>query len=275
MQSGDDFNPFTVPENDPQRTSRRERLHSAHDFRISEVLSRSWQILRSRLWATIGAMLLSSFLGGLLGGIGRSMLDEAGDRKPDGPGVLLILIGVLVNLYMHCGFLNFLVNLASGRRAEVRDIFRVGNVFPKAILAVILYTLAFFGLGLAGLMLIGVVGQSTPALAVLMVPMLMVTVFTSGIRLSQFFYLLVDRDVTAAESLKLSWKIMDGRIMQFLALVLTLWLVNLCGLLAMGIGLFITVPLTYVSTAVYYLGVTGQPVADPYALVQTEEDQFV
>lgn len=275
MQTGDDFNPYAMPEESPEPRSKRERLSTAHDFRISEVLSRSWQILRSRLWAVVGAMLMSSFLGGLLGGIGSSMQPEGEGAKPNGPGVLLILIGVLVNLYMHCGFLNFLVNLASGRRALVSDVFRVGNVFPKAILAVILYSLVFFGMGIAGLVLVGVVAQGAPALAVVMVPLLTITVFTYGIRLSQFFYLLVDRDVSAAESLKLSWKIMEGRIVQFMTLIMALWLVNLCGLLAMGVGLFITVPLTYVSTAVYYLGVTGQPVADPYALAETAEDSFV
>lgn len=277
MPRDNDFNPYAMHDGETGPNQPRERLASANDFSIGEVLSRSWQILRSRFWVTLMAILVSTILGSILGSIGAGMQPEQGGPKvePNGAGLLLILVGVLVNLYMHCGLMNFLVNLASGRRAELRDIFRVGDVFPKAILAVVLYSLAFPGVMLAGLVLIGLVGQAAPLLAVLLVPVVFLAVVITGIRFSQFFYLLVDRQIGAVQSLELSWKIMEGRLWQFLTLAIALWIMNVSTVVTLGIGLIITVPLTYLATAVYYLGVTGQPVADPYAVVETGNDAFV
>ena len=275
MPDRDEFDPYlATTENGFEPGNKRVRQQPVQDFAIREVINRSWQILRCRYWATIGAILLSTVLGGLLGSIGGSMQPNDEKAEPNGLGVLLILIGVLVNLYMHCGLMNYLVNLASGRRAEVGDIFRAGGVLPKAIFSVLLYGLAVMGLGVLGFVLIAILAQGAAPLAILFVPVWIFSVIILGIRLSQFFYLLVDRDVTALESLQLSWKIMEGRIVQFLQFSLVLAILNICGLVTL-VGWVVTGPLTYVATAVYYLGVTGQPVADPYAVAQAGGDDFV
>jgi uncharacterized membrane protein len=142
------------------------------------------------------------------------------------------------------------------------DLFSAGPILLPLIGASLLFGLVIVGAMIpAGLLFfLGPIGIFIAAIYGLVVYVLIIT------RLSQFYYLLIDRAVGIVESLSLSNKLMKGHEVQFLGLGLVLGIMNIAGALAIGIGLLITIPLSFLCAVVYYLGITGQPVADPVSM---------
>lgn len=268
-----DFDPYAPPQADLRSKGTKHKIGRATDFTIGEVLSRSWQILRSRLFTVIGAVFLSFIVGSILSGVGQAMQPADPNAAPNLPGVLLALAGMFVSVFMNCGLFTFLLNLASGRNAQITDIFSGGSIFIKVLLASLTLGVMYMGLVIVVALLMVVLTAIAPPLAILgaMAAAVMGILFFT--RYSQFYYLLADREVGPVESIKLSSQIMQGRTLQFMGLMLVNMLVNICGLLALVVGLFVTIPLSLVTTAVFYLAATGQPVADPYGFGgETAED---
>jgi hypothetical protein len=106
------------------------------------------------------------------------------------------------------------------------------------------------------MILAGMFGLPTPLLA----PVLVAVVVSAGgiavalvVRLSQFLYLIVDRNVGVIDSLRCSWNLTRSRTTT-LVLVFALWLlINLAGILACLVGWLVSAPFASLMLAVTYL----------------------
>lgn len=270
-----DFDPFAPPQADLHSKGSKHKIGRATDFTIGEVLSRSWQILRSRFFTVIGAVFLVMFFGNILSTVGSAMQPQAEGAPPNPVGLVLMLAGVVMSIFMNCGLFIFMLNLASGRNAQISDVFSGGSIIIKVFLASLTLGVMYMGLLLLVGLVVGIMAAIAPALAIIGVFAAVVVGVLFFTRYSQFYYLLADREVGPVESLKLSAQIMQGRTLQFLGLMLVNMIINFCGLLALVVGIFVTIPLTFVSTAVFYLAATGQPVADPYSFGEETSDEFI
>jgi hypothetical protein len=255
MSYGDDFDPYAPPKADTTVPRTKAAFGQLSNFTISDVISRSWQIFRSKMGLTIAVVFLGFILGNLLSGVAGAMNDSP-------VKAILQLLNSVVSIFFSAGMFIYLINLASGRDAKMGDLFSAGPILLPIIGASILFGLAMFGAIIPGLLFLflGPIGMIFTFIYGLVVYVLIIT------RFSQFYYLLIDREVGIVESLSLSNKLMKGHEIQFLGLCLVLGVMNVAGALALGIGLFITIPLSLLCAAVYYLGVTGQPVADPLSM---------
>ena len=255
MSYGDDFDPYAPPKAETTVPRTKAAFGQSSNFSISDVISRSWQIFRSKMALTIFVVLIGFILGNLLSGVAGGMGDSP-------VKAILQLLNSVVSIFFSAGMFTYLINLASGRDAKFGDLFSAGPILLPLIGASILFGLVLVGALLpAGLLLfLGPIGIFIAVIYGLVVYVLIIT------RLSQFYYLLIDREVGIVESLSLSNQLMKGHEVQFLGLGLVLGIMNIAGALALGIGLFITIPHSLICVAVYYLGITGQPVADPFAM---------
>ncbi|MEO5971021.1 MAG: hypothetical protein ABIQ95_13920 [Bdellovibrionia bacterium] len=77
-----------------------------------------------------------------------------------------------------------------------------------------------------------------------------------GIRFNQWSLLLIDRNVTALESVKQSWKLMEGQIINFFGLFVILVLINCLGALALLIGVFVSLPVSLGAFAAFYVKIS-------------------
>jgi uncharacterized membrane protein len=255
MSYGDDFDPYAPPKADTTVPRSKAAFGQSSNFTISDVISRSWQIFRSKMGLTIFVVFLGFILGNLLSGVAGAI------DNPAAKGILQLLNSV-VSFFLTAGMFTYLINLASGRDAKMGDLFSAGPILLPLIGASLLFGLVIVGAMIpAGLLFfLGPIGIFIAAIYGLVVYVLIIT------RLSQFYYLLIDREVGIVESLSLSNKLMKGHEVQFLGLGLVLGIMNIAGALAIGIGLLITIPLSFLCAVVYYLGITGQPVADPFSM---------
>ena len=77
-----------------------------------------------------------------------------------------------------------------------------------------------------------------------------------GIRLNQWSLLLIDKNVTALESVKQSWALMRGQTMNFFVLLVIAALINCLGALALFVGIFISIPFSLGAFAAFYVKVS-------------------
>ena len=256
MSYGDDFDPYAPPQTDVTTAKKTGSFGNANNFSVGDVLSRSWQILRSKMGLTIAVVLIYFILANVLNGV-------AGGVDNQGVKLLLTLANVVLGVFLQVGMFTYLLNLASGREATLQDLFSGGSLIIPVFFASLLFGLVMFG----ALIPAGILAIVVPPIGIILAFIYGIIAYLYIItRLSQFYYLLIDREVGIVESLKLSSQLMKGREVQFLGLTLMLGLVNIAGALAFLVGLLITVPLSLLCLAVYYLGITGQPVADPFAM---------
>lgn len=241
------------------------------EFTVGDVLSRSWEILRSdmlriagTLWAGIAFIFFLQIL--------QFAIFDDPNRQGQPPGlaqVIVALAGWCIVAIVIAGMHLFVVNVASGRKARFGDLFRCRKFAGTVLIADLLFGLSTGGMQLivvSGTLILGeIIGPAALLIGVFAgIPLLFVIYYS----LSQFQFLVVDRETKPLQSLQLSWTLMRGHRIEFLYLNLICVVINLVGLLACGFGILITLPLQMVSFAVFYLALTGQPVADPFGWSQ-------
>jgi hypothetical protein len=88
--------------------------------------------------------------------------------------------------------------------------------------------------------------------------------FAVTVRLGQFPFLIIDRGTGVLESLRMSMQLTRGRAATVFLIYLAQFAINLAGLLVCYLGLFVTLPLTSLTSAVTYNALSGhlEPVAE-------------
>ncbi len=267
----DNANPYAAP-----RAELRPRPIVDEDFlgaipvTIDDILSRSWEIYKARMgiclaivMGAVGLNFAFSIVTNLFQvGLTQAQIAPAAVALV---GLFLSLVGVVIQLWLTAGQTVGMLRVAKGRDVDFSALFSGGPYLLPIIGASLLTGLAIFGLIIACLIPVGivaaVVGSQSPAMiGVGIVAFLVVIgalIFIS-LRLSQIFYLIVDRGVGAVEAIGLSNRITKGREGQIFLVFLMSMAANIVGALACLVGLIFSVPFTYVLTSVLYVALTGQ-----------------
>lgn len=83
-----------------------------------------------------------------------------------------------------------------------------------------------------------------------------------GLGLQMTTFLAVDTKLGAVDCVRASWRIMDGHKLSYFAMMFLLGMINLVGIIPCGLGLLVTIPLTFVSIAIVYTRVSGKVTED-------------
>ncbi len=238
---------------------------------IGDVFSRSWQLFKDQMGLCISALLVYmavqmgiSFVNGIIGQLAAMTQGWAAAVVIQ----FILQVGIwLLNIWFSAGLALFALNVARGP-GDLSDVFRGGPFFGRLVLANILVSLIVLGIMLVccGLPAIigAVVGQgmngavvgSVVGIAIAVVPLIVVSLVVS-----QFQYLIIDQNVDAAESLRVSYEVTNGNKLLLLILYFLSGLIVVAGALACLIGLLFAVPFVWLIFAVAYLTMTGQPTA--------------
>ena len=73
-----------------------------------------------------------------------------------------------------------------------------------------------------------------------------------AIKLQFWAYLVIDKNMNPFDALKKSWDMTRGKFWKLFGLIIVLCAINLLGVLVLLVGLFITIPLTFVAMASIY-----------------------
>lgn len=203
-------------------------------FSIGKEISYGWETAKAHLPFFVVIILIT----GIVNFAPNILVQNMQKDVPVLSGLLSLVLWV-VSMLVSLGLIKITLKIIDNKKTEIVDLF---NGYPQLlnfVVASIIYSI------------IVVVG-----LILLIVPGIIFS-----IKYHFYSYLIVDRNMGPLEALKKSGDITKGSKWQLFLLGLACGLVNLVGLLALGIGLLITVPLTMLAYAHVYrklLGTSGK-----------------
>lgn len=158
-------------------------------------------------------------------------------NHPEGFIALVIsLIGLIVSLMSSLGMIAIALDFADGKKLDLSHYIKhTDKLIPF-----------FFASFLAGVLVIaGLIALIIPAIYV-------------GIRLQFYAYFILDKNLSAVDSLKASWKLTEDKFFDLLGLWFVNLIINIAGLIALIVGVFVTGSVTTIATATAYRVLSGK-----------------
>ena len=205
-----------------------------HTLSIGDCIRFGWETFKQRPWILIGAFVLAIVIAALPGVFGPqpTMLPDGQIVPPPASafGTIVALASIVVSMFVGLGLTTFSLRAHDNiNGVQIADLWNPGPFWRFVgahILTVIAIALGFLALIVPGIIL---------SMGLAFVP-----------------YLVVDRGLGPIEAIKESWRITKGHKWQLLLLFLALLGINLLGILALIIGIFVTVPITMLAFAHAY-----------------------
>jgi uncharacterized membrane protein len=143
---------------------------------------------------------------------------------------VVMIVGTLLGMVVTMGIMRMVLRFVDGDRGELVDLFATFPLLVNYVIATILVSI---------IVMIGMVFFIIPGIFF-------------GIRLQMYTWAIVDKQVGPLEALQLSWDMTRGSAWNLILLGLLLGLINMLGLLAIGIGMVVTGPLAMIATGYVY-----------------------
>jgi len=204
-----------------------------------------WEIFKKRPWFLVGVTLVywlfNYFLQTLTGQLTELNMSL---------GILFNVIYLCVSVLLITGWTKITLRYADGEQASFSELFYQYHLFVKVTLSSILYFLiVFFGTIL-----------------------LIVPGIIWSMKYQFYIYFIIDKGVGPIEAFKMSANITKGYKWE-LFLFFLLWIcVNLLGVMALGVGLLVTMPVTMIATAYIYRKLSAVDLEEKIAEEVTTEE---
>jgi hypothetical protein len=265
----DQENPYAAPRAD---VGPEKFAYGAYPIppEIGPILTRTWEIYKDQVPMCVGVWLACVALNfGVQMGI--QLLEQAAGQAV-GQSLVLVLtilaltLGVIVfQVWINIGLGLFMIGLGRGDVTPFETIFNGGRYLLPVILASILFFLIVLGVIGAclipgGLALAALGTNSNVGWGVLIVfgIVAVVAYVLVAIRLSQFYYLILDRNLGVLDSLRVSIQITKGNELTIFVIYLLTVPITFLGLLICLVGVIFAVPFTTLMVVVMYLALAGR-----------------
>ncbi|WP_085536035.1 hypothetical protein [Massilibacteroides vaginae] len=190
-------------------------------FTISETFSKAWKVVKANIWVLVGLIIGYSIISFTLTILsGRSLTFNIVSA------VFSLIIGGLFGL----GYLRNLFQALDGEEPQFSAYGQESRKLLKYIASSIVYSI---------IVTIGIILLIIPGIYL-------------GIRLQFYSAFIVDEDCGAIESLKRSWEITKGQELPLFLLSLVMILISIIGMLLLGVGIFVAVPVIYTMYLIVY-----------------------
>lgn len=197
---------------------------------ISAAISYGWNQFKKMPGYFIG-LLFIVFLIGIIPDVIQMFF-----KKTYGSAFIFSTISIVIQIVLSLGLTKIMLGIYSGSKPAYRALFSQNNKIFKYFLATILYTLIV----VAGLLLFIVPGVIW------------------AIKYSFYDYYIVDKDANIWESFLLSGQATMGNKWTLLGLGFVLGVINLLGVLCLGVGLFVTIPIALMAEVYAYKLLSGK-----------------
>lgn len=209
---------------------------------VKECLTFGWNTFKSRPWIFVQAGLLL-FLVNLGVNLLQTIIEKGGELAGEPAFILAIivsmLVGIGVSFLVSMGETAFFLRAHTETNAvELKDLWHP-HPFWKFAAAIMLAGIAI---------LIGFILLIIPGIIL-------------GILFAFVGYLVIDKGLGPIEAIKESVRITKGNRLQIFLLGLALFGINLLGLIALIVGLLVTVPVSFLAMVHAYRTLTGSVVA--------------
>ncbi|MEK7665817.1 MAG: hypothetical protein AAB337_02990 [Patescibacteria group bacterium] len=194
-------------------------------FSIEKELIQAWQLVKKdwKFFATLSLVVV------LVYGISQFLIEFF---KQDAPllGILLTIISLVIYTILEMGFITIGLNALDGKPKKIADLFRTTKPFWAFIAMSTLYSL---------MVLIGSFLLILPG----------IYLYVMG---SMAGPLLLERKLGPIEAIKQSFRITKGHFWKLLWFSIVLTLINILGVLLLGVGLLLSMPVTLIALLSVY-----------------------
>ena len=267
-------NPYAPPQSEFVPEALPE-LVAGMPFTIGDVFNWSWSIFKEKMWLCMsifwGAAMLnwaSSF--GLSLGL---QVILAGVRDAAFVMVAIVLVNfakIVINIWLVIGQGRAYLKIARRQPVAFQEIFQGGRFVPTTfhagfVYGVILVVPAMIAVGVISVSLAAMANQSAGGLVMVLAVGSLAAFFVIYVsaRLVMFYYLVIDRNAGAIDSLRQSWQLCQNQVGTIIVVFLLQMAIILAGLLALCVGLIIAVPFSGMFLPVTYLALTGTSTSRP------------
>lgn len=205
-------------------------------FSIGEALAFGWETMKSNLGFFIGLLLVWGLLI-TVPAIIAGMAMEVNVFL----GVILHIADFALTIVISMGLVKITLRFCDQEKGRFSDLFSQYRLFFNYLLALILYMLIVWG-GFVLLIIPGIIW---------------------GIKFWFFDYFVIDKGLGPIEALKRSYAITTGVKWNLFVFFLVLTGINILGALALLVGLFATIPMTWVAWAFVYRKLLAQTETAP------------
>jgi uncharacterized membrane protein YgcG len=234
------YNPYAAPQAAPPQVAGAQLAGAPQPWEIGEVLARSWDIYKANWGVLSGAfavMILCTAVPVYVVSFGLVL-------SGNGPGTDAYtpvygstnLINQLISAFFMIGMYRISLAAARGQAPQFATLFSGGSRF-----------LPFFGMTLLMYIAIGF------GLLFLVVPGV---ILGCGLWAGGFY--IADSDLGVMDSLRASWEAMKGQKGAYFLFALVIGLLQIAGVLACCVGVFVTVPLYFIAQAIVFLRISGR-----------------
>jgi hypothetical protein len=281
----DPDNPYAPPQSAfvPEPISP---LQVGMPFSAADVFDRSWSIFKTRMGDCM-AIFWGPYGLNLAVGLGANLLIQAVILTAPDSRLLIVLgfiaayvVSWVINLWLLAGQSRAFIKIARDQPVSFGEVFQGGRYVLTMIFATICFMIGFvfvfalgFGLSAAGLGILG--NQSAGGIAFLTIGIaatVLLVVYMMA-RCFIFFYVIVDRDADAIDSLVQSWQLTRNRGGTIILVFFLAFAIYLAGILALCVGIVFSAPLAVVMFAVTYVALvpTGSPPPEKAELIWEDE----
>jgi len=244
----DSGNPYQSPSSyasqpaQPSNNVPEEIRPQILDF--NDIFSRTWSIYKEQ-WGNCVAAWFMIFVISTVIGYALSFGGMISGRMLFGPRfaplgqVVGQVAGQLISVWLGIGIAIYFLKIARGQAADYSDLFSGGPHFLRIVLASLLFVVIFY----AGLLLCIVPGVIL------------------ALMFSQFYYLVLDRQMPILEAFSMSKNLTDGNKLTLFLIWLALVGIAIVAAIPCGLGLIAALPFFCLIFPMIYLTITGQPAA--------------
>lgn len=202
----------------------------AKGFSIGEMIKFGWRVMKDNFPFFIGIVLTMEVINNIPYVIGYYFPDNNFLQA------ILFVLGVVLSLWMTLGIVKIALAFSRNEQGKFTDLFSCFPLIGKYFVASVLYFLIL----LAGLLL------------------LVFPFFIWGAKYGLFPYFIVEKGAGPIESLKMSAETSYGAKWDIFGLWVAVGIINLAGMLCLGVGLLATLPTTWVALASAYRRLLSQ-----------------
>ncbi len=206
------------------------------DVPISGALTFGWETFRNNVLFLVGVTIAVALINSVL-----EIADNYGPVEYGYFGFVINVIAMLINAVIELGLIAIMLAFKDGRMPEFTDLFNRAPLVFNYIAATILY----------GLMVaVGLVFLIVPGIYL-------------AVRFGYYGYFIVDEEVGPIEALKRSSDLTEGVRMDLFLFGVLLIGVNILGLLALFVGVLVTVPMSHLACAYMFRHLQNPVVEGP------------
>ena len=204
-------------------------------FSNKEIVKKSWGIVKSNLKIFIPILIIVWLLQ-----IGLSSIQTISDNTII--TLLLSAISWIINTLITIGLISTFLKFANGEIFNFKSVLDKKDKFIPYVIGTIYYSLIVF----AGIILLIIPG------------------IIWAIRYQFYSYLIIDKGMSPKEALAKSKEMTKGKTLKLLGFGIVLFLINILGLLALVVGLFISIPVSMLAIALVYKKLFGEDVTPEF-----------